>query len=114
MMIYQDGTHLAFAVADLYGQRFAVGDDFKAEDYHVDMHYGINYLLAVGDNMTEVHFDCPQLRGLTDRQLLAVLIDRVTRLEGTAKNPYAQFHLQQAMEHLEQVDCILRNSDGNP
>jgi hypothetical protein len=79
MMIYQDGARMAFAVGDLYGQEFAVGKDFKPEDYHPVMHYGINYLLAVGDDMTELHFDCAQLTGISDLQLLSILADRVSR-----------------------------------
>jgi hypothetical protein len=116
MMIYQDGTRMAFAVGDLYGQEFAVGEDFKAEDYHVHMHYGINYLLSVGDDMTEIHFECPQVKGATEPQLLAVLIDRITRQAMAAERPPfadllrlrdAEFHLRRAMEHLEEID-------GNP
>jgi len=87
MMIYQDGTHMAFAVADLYGQQFDVGENFKPENYHPELHYGINYLLAVGDEFTEVHFNCEQLNGITDMQLLSLLVDRITRLAVDSETP---------------------------
>ena len=111
MMIYQDGTHLAFAVADLYGQTF---DDSAPRDYRAELHYGINYLLAVGEEMTEVHFDCPQLKGITDVQLLAVLVDRITRRAvGSEAPPFkdllrlrrAETKLREAMDALGEDDA---------
>lgn len=116
MMIYQDGTNLAFAVADLYGQKFEVGEDFKPEDYRPVLHYGTNYLLAVGDAMTEVRFDCEQSSGITDLQLLSIAVDHVTRRAVAAETPpfadllrlrRAESKLREAMDALEEID-------GNP
>jgi hypothetical protein len=114
MMIYQDGTRMAFAVADLYGQEFAVGENFKPENYHPKLHYGINYLLAVGDEVTEVHFNCEQLDGITDMQLLSVLVDRITRRAVDSERPpfanllrlrRAESKLREAFSALGELDA---------
>jgi len=113
MMIYQDGSRMSFAVADLYGQQFAVGKDFKPENYHPELHYGINYLMAVGDDFTEVHFNCEQLNGITEMQLLSVLVDRITRRAVDSESPpfenlrrlrNIESNLRQAFSALGEID----------
>ncbi len=105
MMIYGQCYNLAFSVGDFYGQEFPVGESFDPEKYHPVIHYGNNYLLTVGDDITQIHFDCPQLAGITEAQLLAVLIDRIShraRVDSNVTNLIcADLKLREAMRNLE-------------